>query len=58
MAVEPQNKSERSVCVSDIIEYFSITMKNEIATKQHKGDERNNILQLTELSYTHDNFQD
>ena len=33
-------------------------MKNEIVTRQHKGDERNDILWLSELSYTHDNFQD
>lgn len=33
-------------------------MKNEIVTKQHKGDERSNILQLTKMSYTYNNFQD
>lgn len=31
-------KSSRSVCISSIVDYIVITLKNEIATKQHKGD--------------------
>lgn len=33
------NKSSRSVCISSIVDYI-ITLKNEIATKQHKADKR------------------